>query len=47
MKSTNFFFYNVHKENMFTIEMEDGREALLKPSILWRDFKYSIVQVTC
>jgi len=20
-------FYNVHKENMFTIEVEDGREA--------------------
>ena len=27
-KSANFFFYNVHKENMFTMEMEDGREAL-------------------
>ena len=33
------FFYNVHKENMFTIEIEDGREASLKPSILLRDFK--------
>ena len=21
------FVYNVHKENMFTIEMEDGRET--------------------
>ena len=37
MKSTNFF-YNVHKENMFTIDIEDGREAPLKPSILLRDF---------
>ena len=29
IKSANFFvlFYNVHKENMFTIEKEDGREA--------------------
>ena len=23
------FFFNVHKENMFTMEMEDGREAPL------------------
>ena len=22
-----FLFYNVHKEKMFTIEIEDGREA--------------------
>ena len=22
-----FLFYNVHKDNMFTIEIEDGREA--------------------
>ena len=22
-----FLFYNVHKESMFTIEIEDGREA--------------------
>ena len=29
MKSANFFvlFYNVQKENMFTIEIEDEREA--------------------
>ena len=34
MKSANFFvlFYNVHKENMFTIDLEDGYEAPLKPS---------------
>ena len=30
LKSANFFFvlfYDVHEENMFTIEIEDGREA--------------------
>ena len=29
MKSVIFFvlFYNVHKENMFTIEIEDGRKS--------------------
>ena len=32
-KSANFFFYNVHKENMFTMEMEDGREAPEQPSL--------------
>ena len=26
-------FYNVHKENMFTINLEDGREAPCKASI--------------
>ena len=26
-------FYNVHKENMFPIEIEDGREAPLKPRL--------------
>ena len=26
-----FLFYNVHKGNVFTIEMEDGREAPKKP----------------
>jgi len=40
-KSTNFFakirklfffFYDVHKENMFTINLEDGREAPYKAS---------------
>ena len=25
-------FYDVHKENMFTINLEDGREALSKAS---------------
>ena len=33
LKSANFFFvlfYDVHKENMFTIEIEDGCEAPLK-----------------
>ena len=28
-------FYDVHKENMFTINLEDGREALSKASILY------------
>ena len=28
-----FLFYNVHKENMFTIKIEDGREEPLKHSI--------------
>ena len=30
LKSANFFvmFYNVHKENMFTIEVEDGLETV-------------------
>ena len=35
MKSANFLcflFFNVHKDNMFTIQIEDGREAPLKPS---------------
>ena len=27
-----FFFYDVHKENMFTINLEDGREAPSKAS---------------
>ena len=27
-------FYDVHKENMFTINLEDGREALYKASII-------------
>ena len=29
LKSVNIFvlFYNVHKENMFTIDIEDGRKA--------------------
>ena len=27
-------FYDVHKENMFTINLEDGREAPSKASIL-------------
>jgi len=26
-------FYDVHKENMFTINLEDGREAPSKASI--------------
>ena len=43
-KSTKFFcenpriifvlFYDVHKENMFTINLDDGREAPSKASIL-------------
>ena len=42
-KSTKFFFenpqiifvlfYDVHKENMFTINLEDGREAPYKASL--------------
>ena len=37
MKCANFFvlFYNVHKENMFTIEKEDECEAPLKPIIIY------------
>ena len=27
-----FLFYNIYKEKMFTIEIEDGRESPLKPS---------------
>ena len=27
------FIYNVYKENMFTIEIEDGRKAPQKPSL--------------
>ena len=27
MKSVNYFLVNVHKEDMFIIEKEDGREA--------------------
>ena len=27
-------FYDVHKQNMFTINLEDGREAPKKPSIV-------------
>ena len=27
-------FFNVYNENMFTFEIEDGREAPLKPSWL-------------
>ena len=27
-----FLFYDVHKENMFTINLEDGREAPSKAS---------------
>ena len=27
-------FYDVHKENMFTINLEDGREAPSKASII-------------
>ena len=29
-----FLFYDVHKENMFTINLEDGREARYKASTL-------------
>ena len=39
IKSTVFFvplFFIVYKENMFTIEIEVGREAPLKPSIYGR-----------
>jgi len=31
-----FFFYNFYKEKMFTIKIEDGREAPLMPSIYIR-----------
>ena len=27
-------FYDVHKENMFTINLEDGREAPYKASLI-------------
>ena len=30
-----FLFYNVYKEKIFTIEIEDGREASCKPTI-WK-----------
>ena len=33
------FFYDVHKENMFTINLEDGREAPYKASM----YKYNYV----
>ena len=37
-KSANYFcfvlFYDVHKENMFTINLEDGREAPTKASLI-------------
>ena len=29
-----FLFYNVYKEKMFTIKIEDGREAPSKPRII-------------
>ena len=29
----SFLFYDVHKSNMFTINLEDGREAPSKASI--------------
>ena len=32
-------FYDVHKENMFTINLEDGREAPSKASITNNDIK--------
>jgi len=31
---SSVLFYDVHKENMFTINLEDGREAPSKASIL-------------
>ena len=40
IKSVKFLFYNLNKENMFTMEMKDGREAPEKQSIyLNRTFK--------
>ena len=33
LQQNSTFFYNVFKEKMFKIEIEDGREAPLKPSI--------------
>jgi len=44
-------FYNVHKEKMFTINLEDGRKAPSKASLIiiknfknffWRDFPESL-----
>ena len=32
-------FYDVHKENMFTINLEDGREAPSKASYLKRRYR--------
>jgi hypothetical protein len=29
-------FYDVHKENMFTINLEDGRETPSNIAMLWR-----------
>jgi len=37
-------FYDVHKENMFTINLEDGREAPYKASILYYFTSSSIVK---
>jgi len=35
-------FYNLHKENMFTINLEDGREAPSKASIFKYQYRYNI-----
>ena len=35
-----FLFYNVYKEKMFTIEMEDGREAKRSSSLVLLNFLY-------
>ena len=35
-------FYDVHKENMFTINLEDGREASYKASIIKQDIRIYI-----
>ena len=37
-----FFFYDVHKENMFTINLEHGREAPSKASYLNNSKMYVI-----
>ena len=45
------FFYDVHNENMFTINLEDGREAPSKSSVyifssnLYRGAQYKHVNV--
>ena len=40
-------FYDVHKENMFTINLEDGREAPSKASLeYYLIFKFKLLNVS-
>ena len=44
-------FYDVHKENMFTFNLEDGREAPYKASLLnsfnLRNFQTDVLREKC